>query len=204
MGNLTRRTFLEVMGAACLIGTVGRYLPTGCASQRIVPIESRYTLQDEPRREELHAILAADYNPVTSAQQFLDQNQDYKGPIITLVESPNRNTGNQTWQLHEWNAMRYFTRLREEVGEPESYGEPLRWVYLNIGDDLNQTALGDLVIRNSHHLVDRPQIFLIGGGSESLLERGLASKTLNLDHDDVIPAVRRDAVTVRRKLGFEE
>tara|TARA_Y100000310_G_C20560034_1_gene752596 strand:- start:278 stop:880 length:603 start_codon:yes stop_codon:yes gene_type:complete len=196
--NLNRRTLLEIMGTATVLGLVG------CVGRAIVPVTPHYTLQGEPKREELHAKLATEYNQVNSDQEFLERIQDHTGPVVTLVESPDLNIGNQTRIIHEWNAMRYFTRLRREVGELEAYGEPALWIYLNIGDNLNQTALGDLVERDSFYLVERPQIFLMGGGSASPLERGLSSKTVTLRHEEVIPTVVRDAAFIRKKILGEE
>jgi len=126
------------------------------------------------------------------------------GPIITLVNSPDLNTGNKTRQIQEWNAMRYFVNLRQAVGNLESYGMPIQWMYFDMHEDLNQTSLGDLVIRNSHELVERPQVFILGGGSESPLERGLGAKGINLDIKDVDSVVRRHALWVERKILGEE
>mgnify|MGYP005626576157 FL=1 len=186
------------MGAATVLGAVG------CASKAITPVTSSYTLMGEPTREELHTVLESFYNQVNSGQEFLDRIHDHAGPVITLVESPDRNTDHQRRQIYEWNAMRYFTKLRNVVGHIEANDETALWVYLNIGDDLNQTALSDLVVRNSYQLVERPQIFLIGGGSESPLERGLGAKSLCLEHQDVDSAVRRDALWLEKRILGEE
>jgi len=122
--------------------------------------------------EDLRAIAADGTHclQVSTAAEYREQTEGYRGGIVTLADSPKLNDRLQGHRsLDELRALQTFLSLTDTFQNSQIDERPLRFVYLAMQNDRELAELGQYFAKDANHQVQTPQHVLTSPGLNATL-----------------------------------
>tara|TARA_Y100000310_G_C20687315_1_gene819922 strand:+ start:2476 stop:3192 length:717 start_codon:yes stop_codon:yes gene_type:complete len=173
MVSESRRDFLgRLPWRTAGIGAALATLPRSAFAKVIKEIQIEPTKPYFLPLEDLRTIAADGTNclQVSTAAEYKEQTEEYRGGIVTLVDSPELNDRLQGHRcMDELRALQTFLSLTDAFQNSEIDGRSLRFIYLAMQDDRQLTELGKYFARDADNNVETPQYVLTSPGINATL-----------------------------------
>lgn len=169
-----RRMLTLGLGAGLITAALApRYVTAEVIKEIPIELENPYFLPLDELR-----IIAANGTKclqVSTAAKYIAETEQYRGGIITLVNSPGLNDkqGDEAL-LHELRALQTFLSLTDtfqnaKAGIFPGEERPLLFMYVAMQEDLELAGLGRYFVKNLEHHVQTPQFVLTSPGINAKL-----------------------------------